>query len=134
MRDNLPSGKTAYLNVGTPILLGAGIGSVAVNLDVLDTDPAEASSSDYGACIVSGRDLDRAPRIVGWVPLSRYLLVLGSESYLAGNLNKRTGAKLDYGSGASSRQSTVDGILVTRADTSSRGEGYKSGQRQRSLA
>jgi hypothetical protein len=134
MRDNLSCGEAAYLNVRATTLLRACIRPVTVNLDVLDADPTEAPASDYSSCGISRCDLDRAPGAVGRVALRRYLLVLGGESNLACNLDKSAGTELDNSSRPSSGQSAIYGTLIAGADTSSRGKGQQSSQRQRSLA
>lgn len=130
MRDHLPGAAAAKLDVSPPGVVIAGVRPVAVDLDVEDADGVMVSASDYGAYRAARCNLERGSGTARWIPRGGDFLVCRSEGDLARDLDKGTRTELDDGVGSSSSQGIIDCVLITRANTSSRGKRQQSDQRK----
>lgn len=119
----MASGEAANLNVGSATREKASSASVAFKLEVLDADVVEVLAIDQSAGRAAWSNLDGTPGAVRRVTLGGDFLVVGSEADLIGDLNHGTRAELNNSAIASRLQSILDRILVTRGDTSGRGNG-----------
>ena len=122
MRDHLPRAAATKLDVSSPGVIIARVRTVAVNLDVEDADAVMVSARDYSAYRAARCNLERGSGAARRIPHGGDFLVRSSEGDLASDLDKGTRTELDDGVGSSSSQGVVDRVLITRADTSSRGK------------
>ena len=122
MRDHLPRAAATKLDVSSPGVIIARVRTVAVNLDVEDADAVMVSARDYSAHRAGRCNLERGSGAARRIPRGGDFLVRSSEGDLASDLDKGTRTELDDGVRSSSSQGVVDRVLITRADTSSRGK------------
>lgn len=120
--DGLACGEAADLDVGSATWEKASSASVAFKLEVLDADVVEVLAIDQRAGRAAWSNLDGTPGAVRRVALGGDFLVVGSKADLIGDLDQGTGAKLNDSAIAPRLQSIVDRSLITRGDTSGRGQ------------
>lgn len=119
----MAGGEAADLDVGSATREKTSSASVALKLKVLDADVVEVLAIDQSAGRAAWSNLNGTPGAVRRVALGGDFLVVGSEADLIGDLNHGTRAELNNGAIASRLQSILDRSLVTRGDTSGRGNG-----------